>query len=253
MKIKDINWAVPTNKNKDRLLKEWKAQFCEIEQSNRHWRVGRSAHSLADFFIYHHGEDRIKAEVNKVLVQDPIIELMEAEIECKCPFDDYRNARRQDMGIVGKTKNGKKVFIGVEAKVDEPFGPTVGKALQEAEAYVRQHPRSKRVTRIIELCGKFDVKPEDEGMSDLRYQLFHFAAGTASVPRNGCDWISRCGGIDDHVMMTLVFKTGEYSEDKGLANKKDYDRFLELFFKDGRLKKVGFPACPVAIYCEIPL
>ena len=127
MEIKDMDWTTPTSKNKDRLLRDWELRFCGIERSTRHWQEGRSAQALADFFVNHHGEDRIKKEVNKVLGQDPIVALKMAEIECKCPFDDCRNARRQDMGIVGQTKGGKNVFIGIEAKVNETFGPAISR------------------------------------------------------------------------------------------------------------------------------
>ena len=54
-------------------------------------------------------------------------------------------------------------------------------------------------------------------------------------------------------MMTLVFKTAKYSADKGRKNKADYDRFVERFFKDGRLKDLNLPSRPYAIYCEMPL
>lgn len=253
MKIKDMNWAIPTNANKNQLLRAWEARFCAIEKSARHWQEGRSAQALADFFVNHHGEERIKNEVNKVLVQDPIVEWKLAEIECKCPFDDYRNARRQDMGIVGKTQRGKNVFIGIEAKVDETFGPTVGAAYRKAQEYKRQHPKSRSAERIVELCKRFGVKPEDKEISELRYQLFHYAAGTASVPMNKQDWIAECGSIDVHIMMTLVFKTARYSADKGCKNKADYDNFVGRFFKNGCLKDIGLPSRPYAIYCEVSL
>lgn len=252
MEIKDMKWGA-TNTNRERLLMDWEARFCEIERSTRHWQKGRSAESLADFFVNHHGEDRVKKAVNKILEQDPIVALKMAEIECKCPFDDCRNTRRQDMGIVGQTKGGKNVFIGIEAKVDETFGPTVGKAYQEAQEYKRQHPQSRRVERIVDLCKRFGVKPDDKEISGLRYQLFHFTAGTASVPMNKHGWIATCGDIGVHVMMTLVFKTAKYSADKGSKNKADYDRFVGRFFKDGRLKDMDLPSRPYAIYCEIPL
>ena len=235
-------------------LEHWKARFCEIEKSDRHWEEGRSAWALAYFIAKHGGEDKIVEQINKILVDDRVVSLNIAEIECRCPFDGYRNARRQDMGIVGQTEKGKNVFIGIEAKVDESFGPTVGEAIKAAEKYRKKHPTSKRVDRISGLCEKFGVKPTDDGIDDLRYQLFHFTAGTAcAASNNGRDILGTGDEIHVHVMLTLVFKTSKYNAQKGIANKADYDRFIKRFFHKGLLKKCQLPARPYAIYCEIPL
>ena len=221
-------------------MNAWRDLFCEID-SIKHWKKGRSAQSLAEFILERNGEREIIAAVNSVLYIDKVDALTDAVIECNCSFDCYPTPRRQDMGIWGKTVSGKRFFIGIEAKVDESFGPTVSEAISEAIAYRDQHPKSKRVERITELCRNFGVTAEQ--VSQLRYQLFHYTAGTASVP-----------GIDIHIMLTLVFKTSEYNESKGRQNKLDYETFIDRFFekKKGRwqLKKCTLPARPYAI-CHI--
>ena len=50
-------------------------------------------------------------------------------------FDDFRGRGRiHDLGIFGQTESGKSLFVGVEAKVDEPFGPFVHDAYLSAKA-----------------------------------------------------------------------------------------------------------------------
>ena len=224
-------------------MNAWEDLFCRID-SIKHWKEGRSAQSLAEFILERNGEREIIEAVNPVLYNDNVDALTDAVIECNCSFDRYPTPRRQDMGIWGKTVNGKRLFIGVEAKVDESFGPTVSEAISEAITYRNQHPKSKRFDRITELCQNFGVTVEEVGQ--FRYQLFHYAAGTASVP-----------GIDIHIMLTLVFKTGEYNESNGSQNELDYERFIERFFekKNGRcqLKKSTLPARPYAIYHIVDL
>ena len=40
---------------------------------------------------------------------------------------------RLDLGITGRTGSGESLFVGLEAKVDEPFGSeTVGERYQKA-------------------------------------------------------------------------------------------------------------------------
>ncbi len=228
---------------KSHTMKAWEDLFCGID-SNKHWKEGRSAQSLAEFILNRNGEDEIKSVVNSILRNDKIGELSEAVIECYCPFDSYRTPRRQDMGIWGKTISGRTVFIGIEAKVDESFGPTVSEAISEAELYLNEHPRSKKVDRITELCHDFGLTTG--AASQFRYQLFHYTAGTANVP-----------GVDIHVMLTLVFKTGVYDKEKGRQNKDDYDNFISRFFeeKNGRcqLRKCDLPAQPYAIYHPVIL
>ena len=224
-------------------MNAWGDLFCEID-STKHWKKGRSAQSLAEFILERNGEREIIATVNSVLYNDNVDALTDAVIECNCSFDRYPTPRRHDMGIWGKTVRGKRLFIGIEAKVDESFGPTVSEAISESIAYRDQHPKSKRFDRITELCHSFGVTTEQAGQ--FRYQLFHYAAGTASVP-----------GIDIHIMLTLVFKTSEYDESKGSQNKLDYEKFVERFFEDkkGRwqLKKSVLPARPYAIYHIVDL
>lgn len=62
--------------------------------------------------------------------------------------------------------SGQTIAVAVEAKVNEPFGPTVGDWLKDASA-----GKVERLTAICTLLGCAYPPPPD-----LRYQLFHRTA-----------------------------------------------------------------------------
>jgi len=205
-------------------LLDWERTFYDAGNPKHLWKKGYSAQALAEFILLQNGEETIKNAVNAVLVDDPVVRFTDAEIECKCPFDRYSKPRQQDLGIWGETRSGKIVFVGVEAKVNETFGKTMEDRRRLAEEYRAKHENSKQVARIDELCNKFGVKFEEVG--GLRYQLFHFAAGTACMSKDK-------GGkeISARVMLVLVLETECYSPKKGENNKNDFNRFMARFFQ----------------------
>ncbi len=201
-------------------LSAWRDAFVAIDKNSGHWKEGRSACSLARYFLSGRGETEIVATLNGILGDNSVECLERGEIECLCPFDAYRNPRRQDMGIWGRTKNGRRFFIGVEAKVDEPFSDdTLGSACEKAIKTKIAKPESHALDRIHGLCDWFGVSPEDEAVRDLRYQLFHFTKGTADMADS-----------DIRIMLLLTFHTPEYDSKKGEGNAFDWQMFLKRFF-----------------------
>ncbi len=201
-------------------LSSWRDAFVAIDKNQGHWKDGRSACSLARYFLSGRGEPEIVAALNDLLADDSVECLDRGEIECLCPFDAYRNPRRQDMGIWGRTKNGRRFFVGVEAKVDEPFSDdTLGIACEKAIKTKIEKPESHAPDRIHGLCDWFGVSPEDETVRDLRYQLFHFTKGTADVE-----------DVDIRILLLLTFRTPEYDSKKGKGNTADWKAFLNRFF-----------------------
>ena len=193
-------------------MPSWKMAFCAIDKKN--WKEGRSAHALAEYFLSHNGEAGIVEKLNAGVLEDDSIECLdEGIIELECPFDAYSHPRRQDMGIWGKTRSGKSIFIGVEAKVDEPFGDTIADARKRGEK-----ANSNLPARINGLCSWLGVSEDDEKIQKLRYQLFYFTKGTADVDADIC------------VLLSLTFKTSEYDENKAKENKADWDAFIGHFF-----------------------
>ena len=203
-------------------LSSWRDAFVAIDINESHWKEGRSACSLARYFLSGRAEPEIVATLNGLLAgEGDAVECLErGEIECLCPFDTYRNPRRQDMGIWGRTKNGRRFFVGVEAKVDEPFSDdTLGSAMKKAGKTKIEKPESHALDRIQGLCDWFGVSPDDETVRDLRYQLFYFTKGTADV-----------ADIDIRILLLLTFRTSEYDTGKGEGNAADWKAFLDRFF-----------------------
>ncbi len=201
-------------------LSSWRDAFVAIDKNPGHWKEGRSACSLARYFLSGKGEAEVITALNGILGDDPVECLERGEIECLCPFDAYRNPRRQDMGIWGRTKNGRRFFVGVEAKVDEPFSDdTLGNAREKARRTKIEKPKSRALDRIHGLCDWFGVLPEDETVRDLRYQLFHFTKGTADV-----------ADVNIRIMLLITFRTSEYDTEKGEGNATDWQAFLNRFF-----------------------
>ena len=202
-------------------ITSWKNAFIEVDNS-KHWKEGRSAHSLATYFLSPAIEQslgmlKIKECLNACGYGD--VEYTHARIEHESRFDTYRSGRKQDMVIW--TQCGKcRIVVCIEAKVDETFGDTLSDAYNESLKYVKLHPASKRKARIEDLCQKYlKIQPaeilEENG---IRYQLLHYLAGS----------IGEAKGYGNIVFMPImVFKASEnYDFIKTKKNKEDYDAFM---------------------------
>ena len=202
-------------------ITSWKNAFIEVDNS-KHWKEGRSAHSLATYFLSPAIEQslgmlKIKECLNACGYGD--VEYTHARIEHESRFDTYKSGRMQDMVIW--TLCGKcRIVVCIEAKVDETFGDTLSDAYNESLKYVKLHPASKRKARIEGLCQKYlKIQPaeilEENG---IRYQLLHYLAGS----------ISEAKGYGNIVFMPImVFKASEnYDFTKTKKNKEDYDAFM---------------------------
>ena len=206
MKIVDYHGSVIST------LQEWERHF----DNSKHWKRGRSAYSLADFILNHNGAALLESRVSSVLSERVTFELATPEYRAK--FDRYGKPSQLDLGIFGNIGSGKGLFVGVEAKVDEPFGPTVGERYRKALEKLERKEHSKASKRVQELLSRYFSEfdpPQDSRFADIRYQLLTAAAGTVSVQK------------DVVVLYILVFKTHAYDEQKGEENYRDYKRFLD--------------------------
>ena len=90
---------------------------------------------------------------------------------------DTEGPARLDIGIAGQTASGESLFVGVEAKVDEPFGSeTVCERYQEAVEYLKSNPRSKAAARVEELLSRYltdNDEPCESRFADVGYQLLN--------------------------------------------------------------------------------
>ena len=206
-------------------IEKWRDAFCKIDGDTRHWKPGRSAQSLAEWVLSGEACKTIANELKKLaeLKDDPVRHFDRAKIECPCPFDSYPNPRRQDIGIWGRTESGKTFFIGVEAKVDESFDRTLREVTESAKAKRSNCPSSQGLARIDDLCKWFGINICDDSICDndanLRYQLLHFAKGTADV-----------GDVDFRIMLLVTFQTDSLDSQKAQENIDDWNNFLKRFF-----------------------
>ena len=157
-------------------------QICSVEDrfhvappkmGSKHWKDGRSAKELAKAFCAR-GVPSVPAELLDLLAScDQLgdVQLTQAWPEHKIELDSYwGETRNADLAAVGTGKAGV-VAVNIEAKADEPFGPTIEKALAAASA------SSKLPNRILSLSKSVLGRPPCE-VSELRYQLLHGIAGT---------------------------------------------------------------------------
>lgn len=162
------------------------------------------------------GAEVLVGRVSSVLSQ--AVTLERATPEYLARFDNYRGPSNLDLGIFGQVDSEASLFVGLEAKVDEPFDKDVCVKYREAVRESSRRPSSRRVDRVRDLLSDYfgeTADPCDSAFSDIRYQLLTATAGTVAV------------GADFSVFYVMVFRTDLYDEGKGQENRLDYERFIK--------------------------
>jgi hypothetical protein len=133
-----------------------------------HWKKGRSA--MAAAACWEESNPDLPAEVRAVLgaANDPDIadlELLVAIPEWQVDLPGGERASQTD--VLALTRNPRGfVVLGVEAKVDEPFGPSLAEKRAEASA-----GQLERITYLEAVLGRAKPFPDP-----IRYQLLHRSA-----------------------------------------------------------------------------
>lgn len=200
-----------TSGNEINSMEHWANLYANPQQSHQ-WKQYRSAWSAAEFILHHNGGEVIAHEVSEALGYGVECQRVVPELELR--FDQYGRGRVHDLAIFGVTETGKKVFVGVEAKVDEPFGVSVLDAYLSAKAKQIVGLSTKAPERIEQLLSLHFTDP-DPAMFDVRYQLLYATAGTLAAE------------ADVHVLYVIVFRTPLYDESLGAKNYLDYIQFME--------------------------
>ena len=225
-----------TNKNNKSIssFKDWEQRFIEVDKKT-HWREGYSAYSLGSFFSSGRGEEWLSA-IETTIFGSPL-QHIEGRIEHASKLDGFRGGQRmQDLAIWGRTPLGQSCFIGIEAKVLEPFGDsTVYDAyIAGVEERERRNPKSKKAERVLQVTDfLFKGKhPKDDEIKELRYQLMHyFKASALEAPfldESKKPINSNRHKADVILLPVLVFNTSHYQENPQLAedNHNDYNAFV---------------------------
>ena len=198
-------------------------EITTLEQWSRtvrrsHWKQGRSAYSLADFIMNRNGAAHLEARIASVLSQP--VSLEQGSPEYAARFDRYEGPARLDLGISGRAGSGATVFVGLEAKVDEPFGSeTVCERYRKAIETLKSSPMSMAAARVRELLSRYfadNDEPCESRFADVGYQLLTATAGAVAVE------------ADVSVLYVAIFRTLDYDDENGRKNQLDYDNFMKL-------------------------
>jgi hypothetical protein len=128
-----------------------------------HWKKGRSAFELSTAWMEAHG---LPPSVRAVIEQAPEwrdAKFLEGIFERETELPGKGRPSQTDLLAILALKDGNAI-LGVEGKVDEPFGALVDDWLAGAKDQNRQD-------RLAGLCSTLDVDVRAVGR--LFYQLFH--------------------------------------------------------------------------------
>ena len=172
---------------------------------------GKSAKTLAQFCKENDVESIIKEWIAPIVKEEFSLDSAMPEMSTK--FDNYGKGRTHDLGIYGKTVSGKRIFIGVEAKVNETFGGTVQSAYDKVE-YLKSIGKNSNLKERID--GLKEEYFPGLDLYDKRYQLLYAIAGTL------------CEEADIKILLFTTFETNKYDEKCGQRNDNDLNDFLKL-------------------------
>lgn len=138
---------------------------CLLGKPKLHWKKGRSAMSAAACWEENH--PFLPSEITRVLEdgEDPALselELLVAIPEWEVELLGGETASQTDILAITRNQSGL-VILGVEAKVDEPFGPTLGEKKTGAT-----QGQLDRIAYLEKELGR----TEPFG-NHIRYQLLH--------------------------------------------------------------------------------
>ena len=191
-------------------MEAWAGLYASPRSAHQ-WKEFRSAYSVAEFILNRNGASALQARVAQALGEP--VEFERAVPEMEVRFDQFGRGRMHDLGILGRTSSGKSLFVGVEAKVDEPFGALVREAYLAAKARQIAGESTNAPQRIEQLL-KLHFREPDSSMFEVRYQLLYATAGTLAA------------SADVSILYIVVFKTPAYSETIAAENYRDYAHFM---------------------------
>ena len=116
--------VVDSQGNRISSLDQWRNRYFGTPSKAKQWKEGRSAYSLAKFIMdQQKGAAYLENRISSVLSQE--VELEQATPELQARFDscpgNHSNLDLAITGWVGRSESKSSLFVGVEAKVNEPF------------------------------------------------------------------------------------------------------------------------------------
>jgi len=212
-------------------LHEWETHAGP--KSANQWVDGRSAKEAARAWLDGNGKS-LPIEIEAALRANKFFgppQSWIAEPEAKLKFDSFRGEpRNSDLVVRINDKNGDYV-MAVEAKADEPFGGTIQKTIQAAEAKLIKSPRSNGLKRVRQLKEAIlgNAVTDIELDIGIRYQLLTACAGLlCEAERNS---------YGRALMLIQEFVTDKTSDRKHQRNREDLNAFV-LHISHGKVSTV---------------
>jgi hypothetical protein len=175
-----------------------------LGKGEAHWNKERSAYQAAHSWFNANG---LPVSISQILETCPVLGgavLERAFFEKKTELDPYGRESQTDILALLNTNSGLAV-IGVEAKVDESFGPRVDEWNDYSPGKLRR------------LAGLLDrLKLKSNCIGSLRYQLFHRTAaamieaahaGASEAAMIVQSFDKKRAGFDDFVAFADAFGT----------------------------------------------
>lgn len=177
------------------------------------WKDGRSAKEFARFVTKSHNSfsKLINDIVEKNLHYTSESLTGEPEAKTDLPPTGSSGPRNHDLLLFDD-----RIVIGIEAKVDEPFGDKT--ILQEKKSASKD--KAARIEWLKETILPKGSEIEDDNVKDLRYQLFTATAGTLLAAYDQDK--SYC------IFLVLSFQKGKTMTQKAKRNKEAFDEFVKV-------------------------
>lgn len=212
-------------RNEIRSVDDW-FKVAPPKGKDKQWKDGYSAKELAKYIV-EENHNRMPAEIREV------IKSAEIEDDFYCWVPEYitglpgrGGGRNHDLAIISNS-----AFIGVEAKVNEPYGDKIGEWLGKGgENGKNREKRLNALYRII--TGNDDVK-KVSNYKELRYQLFSGLAGTIIEAKKQ--------GKKKAVFLVIDFLID--CDEENEQNRKDFEEFckaLKISNKSSKDNKTTF-------------
>ena len=197
----------------------------DLKKNISNWQEDKSAATLGEF-VFHGGLKRLEGIINDIFtVIQPgttIHRFDYIDFEHETKFDKYGNGRIHDLALKGITNCSDKVFVGIEAKVNEPFDSRdIQSAYLSGLLRRANGEKSNLPDRIESLIRRNNFKKQNNTPKrftkenlNLKYQLLFSTIGTISED------------ADIYIFLVLVFHTKIYDDIKGVQNYHDFIEFM---------------------------
>lgn len=187
----------------------------DLRSKTHKWEEGKSAATLGRFVFEHDGIEQIESVVSNIVKStnfsfrwSPNIAIFEHESK----FDKYGKGRIHDLAL---RDSDNRIFVGVEAKVVEPFDSRDIQSAYLSGLMRRAKGDCSNITsRIESLIRRNNFRQFKKEDLSLKYQLLFSTIGTACEDAECC------------IFLVLVFKTSLYDEVAGTENYHDYQKFM---------------------------